>query len=323
MEQSRTPSPRYRVALFVARERRAQRIVMRETYRLLMPKGADGDPSAPFEPRIFQFSPNKLALRERIERAHKDGFELFVVGGQALAVLASEICEELQITPIIVCVGVSGPSLKGSWLSSRMIAISGTVYETESLAAFILRMKGFLKSVLLPCLKGGIGGRLEVEARKLQASLEAEGISVELVEVTNPQDASREVKKRVGTFNFLLALEACVANSIPGLARLCAENDILFCGGYGTDSIDGGAACAYGGDISTLAPHVFDVIYDICVQKKQPEEVGHKVVPFIRYCVVNRVLFLQAGMSLDLLNELGRYEDTLLIRKFVDFEGAE
>lgn len=138
MELCTTPNARFRIALFVVQGRRSQCSVARMTYRVLMPKDAEGNPSASFEPYIFDFSFNRPAMQERVERAHADGCSLFVVSGQQSALLIKEICAELNIAPVVVCAGVRASVLKKGkrFLNKRMITVSGELDTGEVLAQF-------------------------------------------------------------------------------------------------------------------------------------------------------------------------------------------
>jgi len=305
------------VAIFMTSEQLGQRNVAHELYRLLMSHTDKNNGSTPFIVRIFEFPSNKPSLQKRIERAHETGCNLFVIQGEETALSAKEICHELKIRPVMICVGVH-PSTFQKDGSNRSITVSSEDQANNDLALFLLRLKGHVSRILLPYLKGGAGGNLEAKALSIKDTLEAEGIAVELSPVSTAEEVLNTTKLYLGSFNFLLALEGCITNEVPGLAKLCADNDVLFFTGNGIDGVNSGSTGAYGGDAICLATPVFEAIKEILLHGKSPDDIGDLRVPYLRYFVINRVMFLQAGFPLELLNDLATHKDMMVDRKFID-----
>lgn len=185
-------------------------------------------------------------------------------------------------------------------------------------ARYLVKLKPYLKRVLLPYDPYGEGGTLPKKTSNISSFFNENGIEVLTLPLVTHREVVSLIREHVRLVDCVYFVEgSCTAASIRHISYICWQNDKLLCGET-VDSIDLGAACAYAGNLNLFAEKAFSQIRLYWEERCPISELSVITIPNNRRFIINMPRMPQAGVPYEALKQFENDPNVSLVRRWVN-----
>ncbi|MDQ5941092.1 MAG: putative tryptophan/tyrosine transport system substrate-binding protein [Candidatus Dependentiae bacterium] len=271
-----------------------------------------------FFPGLLPTKLNTDSLRSRVVLREDGVFAFYISIGTFFTVSLSNAYKNVEPTPTLF-VGVADPVAAGvvQSLDRPGGSLSGVIMELDSLMAYaeiLVHCYPWIKRVLLPYKRRGVGGLLKERALASATYLLERGFEVHLAPVDSTSEAMIEVEKCLTDVDSILLLEGCIsAQIVPQLVRLCYRFNKRLFANIGKAGIALGAAFSYGADYGVVVQEGVRMIHRHFDTRKPMETMSVRMVPNNRVLYINETVLRMIGDGDEFIERLRKMADGITI----------
>ncbi len=276
-----------------------------------------------FKVALLNVAFTEEAVRDRLAWCVEQRIDFIVAIGSFFSAAVHKLMPSVGHIPYIF-VGVNDPLRMGlvDTLQGSSTGITGVVRAAPDplhIARCLALLHPYVSKVLLPYDPAGLCGELSEQALKIEHYFATRNIKTTLWPLYSVDELKEQLEQRLSTVDTLVFLEGCLASCyMSQAAKLCWEQDKIFCYGESSDAIRFGAACSYGSKFNGFVAAIINIIDSYFNQGITLGKMPVVMLEDDRYFNVNEAMLLQAGVSLEVIDRLVQSDkkERILVDRF-------